>query len=529
MFEDKTYKRCSCRGALFDESGRRVLDENGQPKIGYLEKACPKLTQRAHGSWYYSLELPPNPDGSRRPRAKKGGYRTQEDAAEAVTKVWKAAQDGINVLSKETVEQYLRRWVAKKKLDLAVTTAHEYERDIELYFVPHLGQLQLRHLRAANIQAMYDWIVQDNERRVEHRSYVEKLKQLADDANTAWRAAPPGKERAAKRALRNTARDLYTAERMKVQRITGPATMRSINATLSSALNDAMEEEAIAKNYASFVTLPKVTKPKGLVWTPERVTRWKRTGKKPSPVMVWTTEQTAEFLDFVSTDRLFPCWHIIVFRGLRRGEAAAITWDEIDLKRGILHVTEQLVTVAYEVHDATPKADSVRDIKLDVQSVALLKAWRKRQRAEREKWDRDGAWVNGGNRVFTRENGEQYHPQVFSDRWDRLVELSGLPPIRLHDGRHGAGSQAFAAGVSPKVIQAMLGHSSLRMTMDTYTSIMPNLEEAAAEASVDLVAKAMKKIKKKKQKKQDKAAKDRPGPVEQAETWDDDEGEQAVA
>lgn len=527
MFEEKCYKRCSCKGPLVDQDGKPVLDSDGNQKTGYLEKTCPKLKQRAHGSWYYSLELPPNPDGSRRPRAKKGGFRTKDDAAEAATKVWKAAQDGINVLSKETVEQYLLRWVAKKKLDLAVTTAHEYERDIELYFIPHLGKLQLRQLRAGNIQAMYQWIVQDNERRIEHRKHVDELKQQADEANAAWRAAPP-KERVAKRAAWTAARDLYTAERKKVQRVTGPATMRSINATLSSALNDAMEEELIAKNYAAFVTLPKVTKPKGLVWTPERIARWERTGKKPSPVMVWTTEQTAEFLDFVTTDRLFPLWHLIVFRGLRRGEAAAITWDELDLDRGVLHVTEQLVTVSYEVHDATPKADSVRDVKLDGQSVALLKAWRKKQRAEREQWEREGAWTDSGNRVFTRENGEQYHPQVFSDRWDRLVGLSGLPPVRLHDGRHGAGSQAFAAGVAPKVIQAMLGHSSLRMTMDTYTSIMPGLEEAAAEASVDLVAKAMEKIKK---RKQDEEPDNRPDSAEQAaeEDDDDDDGDALVA
>lgn len=102
---------------------------------------------------------------------------------------------------------------------------------------------------------------------------------------------------------------------------------------------------------------------------------------------------------------------------------------------------------------------------------------------------------------------------------------SGLPSVRLHDGRRGAGSQAFAAGVAPKVIQAMLGHSSLRMTMDTYTSIMPGLEEAAAEASVDLVANAMEKIRKKK----DEEAKDRPDSAEQEAEEDDDGGEPVAA
>ncbi|WP_392971302.1 tyrosine-type recombinase/integrase [Streptomyces sp. LN245] len=58
-------------------------------------------------------------------------------------------------------------------------------------------------------------------------------------------------------------------------------------------------------------------------------------------------------------------------------------------------------------------------------------------------------------------DGSTYHPAFFSDRWDRLVELSGLPPIRLHDGRHEAASLALAAGVAPKAVQAMLGHATV--------------------------------------------------------------------
>jgi hypothetical protein len=95
-------------------------------------------------------------------------------------------------------------------------------------------------------------------------------------------------ERALRRALWTEARDAYLAAREQLQRTTGPATMVSIKATLSSALGDALREELIAKNYATLLTLPKVTKPRALAWTPPRVARWKRTGEKPSPVMVWT-------------------------------------------------------------------------------------------------------------------------------------------------------------------------------------------------------------------------------------------------
>lgn len=88
------------------------------------------------------------------------------------------------------------------------------------------------------------------------------------------------------------------------------------------------------------------------------------------------------------------------------------------------------------------------------------------------------------------------------------MELSGLPPIRLHDGRHEAASLALAAGVAPKAVQAMLGHASMRMTTDTYQTVLPEMHAATASASLDLLTayrekekKAAKKAKKKAKKK----------------------------
>ncbi|MGW5258852.1 site-specific integrase [Streptomyces sp. NPDC004012] len=230
-----------------------------------------------------------------------------------------------------------------------------------------------------------------------------------------------------------------------------------------------------------------MAKPRALAWTPPRVARWKRTGEKPFPVMVWTLQQTAEFLDHIVGDRHFPAWHLVLFHGLRRGELAALAWDEVDLDAEVIHISEQLVSISYEVHEDDPKADSVRDIKLNRDSVMLLKAWRKKQAAERQEWADAGVPAQPGNRVFTKEDGSAYHPQFFTDRWDRPVELSGLPLIRLHDGRHEAASLALAAGVAPKAVQAMLGHASMRMTTDTYQTVLPEMHAATASASLDLI------------------------------------------
>ncbi|MFD7769815.1 tyrosine-type recombinase/integrase [Streptomyces sp. NPDC059787] len=491
VFEDKTFKRCACKGPLTHPDGTPVLDDNGEQKIGHLERACPRLKERTHGSWYYQIELERDGTGKRK-RPRKGGFATQAEAAAKAEEVWRASKAGVNVLSDETVTEFLARWLKKKKTELKRTTAHEYERDIQLYLVPHLGALKMRDLRARHAQAMFDWIVSDNERRIEHRAKVEELKQAADAASATWRSAPAKTleekaERALRRGIWTQARDEYLAGRKKLQRITGPATMVSIKATLSSALSDAVKEELIAKNYAAFLSLPKVTKPRALAWTAPRVARWKRTGEKPSPVMVWTLQQTAQFLDFIVDDRHFPAWHLVLFHGLRRGELAALAWDEVDLDEEVIHISEQLVSISYEVHEDDPKADSVRDIKLNRDSVMLLEAWREKQTAERQKWADAGVPAASGNRVFTKEDGTAYHPQFFTDRWDRLVELSGLPPIRLHDGRHEAASLALAAGVAPKAVQAMLGHSSMRMTTDTYQTVLPEMHAATASASLDLV------------------------------------------
>ncbi|MFE2094903.1 tyrosine-type recombinase/integrase [Streptomyces sp. NPDC059460] len=106
---------------------------------------------------------------------------------------------------------------------------------------------------------------------------------------------------------------------------------------------------------------------------------------------------------------------------------------------------------------------------------------------DREEWG--SAWVETG-RVFTRENGELLHPANITRRFIELCEEMGLPPIRLHDLRHGAATLAHAAGASLKDIQEMLGHSSITITSDTYTSLLPEADLAIAEAAARLVPRA---------------------------------------
>ncbi len=276
---------------------------------------------------------------------------------------------------------------------------------------------------------------------------------------------------------------------------------------VAAALADAMRQGLVTVNVAALMKLPTGKRPKALVWTTEREARWRDVvaahvadGKtpvearelapRPSPVMVWRPDQLGVFLDTAAPDRLYALYHVVAYRGLRRrGEAAAVEWEDVDLDGAAVVVRRQRVQVGWEPIEDDPKSEAgERTVPLDAGTVAALRAHRRAQLADRLAWG--PAWVDSG-KVFIRENGEPLHPATITDRFHELVAAAELPPIRLHDLRHGAASTSFAAGVDLKVVQETLGHSSITITSDTYTSVYPAVAAAAAEAAAALMPRAV--------------------------------------
>jgi integrase len=243
-------------------------------------------------------------------------------------------------------------------------------------------------------------------------------------------------------------------------------------------------------NPAAHVEVESPVKPKALIWTNERVERWRETGAKPGPVMVWTPEQTGQFLDFVNDHRLAGMFQLIAYRGLRRGEACGARDIDLDLKAKTLTIAKQLVQDGWDVREDDPKTDSSSAaVALDEDTIAGIKDRLRAREAEKTEWGE--GWVDSG-RIFTRENGEWVHPGWLSEEFERLVARSGLPPVRLHDLRHGAATLMLAAGTPMKIVQETLRHSSITITSNTYSSVLPELAFAAAEASAKLVPRVRK-------------------------------------
>lgn len=493
VFDGSTYKRCKCTEPKLDDDGQRIVDANGKLLMRELGSACPMLKKRDHGTWYYYVKLPDGPGGKRR-RPRKGGFLTQTQAKEEAQKLWDQAQGGIDIDTKETVAEYLDRWHTKR-VDLKRKTRGDYRDFIDRIFKPALGHLAIRDLRDRHIQEMFQQIWAFNDTKKANREAAELAKLEYEAAHHAWRQAATPRPPELRQAWRQ-ARTALKEARTKPRQDTGPASQKKYLDCLAAALSDATTEKLITHNWAKLVVIPKYERPQPLVWTDERVTRWRETGEKPGPVMVWTPEQTGQFLDAAVNHPMYIMWHLMVYRAPRRGEATGLHWTELDMAKGVAYVSGQLVTdSSYNVWQDTPKSRSGRRaIALDYATLALLTAWRDVQKAQRVEWEENhrndpktyGPYVDSGY-VFTRPDGRPHHPTNVSQAFNRFIQRIGLPPVRLHDLRHCAASLSLAAGLSMKAIQALLGHSSYQLTADTYTSLLPQFEHAAANAPVDLV------------------------------------------
>lgn len=180
---------------------------------------------------------------------------------------------------------------------------------------------------------------------------------------------------------------------------------------------------------------------------------------------------------------MFPLWWLVALTGLRRGEITALRWSDLDLDAGTLTVHEQVVVVDGQDIVGPPKsASSRRTIALDKITTRLFTClWRgHRRRVTATGRNHDGY-------VFVDAKGQRLRPDYLTRRLATLIATCELPPIRLHDLRHGAASLALAAGTDLKIVQEMLGHASIVTTADIYTSVLSEAAHTAAEASATFI------------------------------------------
>ncbi|MEY9862924.1 integrase [Catenulispora sp. GAS73] len=366
-----------------------------------------------------------------------------------------------------TVEQWLCTWL-DERTDLRPATALSYRSLAETYLVPLLGGLLLEDLRPEHVRAALARITTDAEQTAQHNA--ERHAAIAE-TKRAWSRHDTVAARAARAELTSLP---------GFRRPASLATVQRIRAVLRSALSEAVRRELVAVNVAKLVRIPAPRRARPLEWTPARERAWRETGQRPSPVMVWTPAQTRTFLTWITKHRLHAVFVVLAYTGARRGEACGLRWDDVDLHAREAAIRRQLVQVGSRTIEAPPKtAASIRTVALAPAVTDALTAWRRLQNAERRA--AGTAWVDTGL-VFTGANGAALNPAAVSDTFKHLVREARLPPIRLHDLRHGAATQALDAGVPAKVVSDMLGHSSITVTLDLYPATTDHALHTAANA-----------------------------------------------
>ena len=194
---------------------------------------------------------------------------------------------------------------------------------------------------------------------------------------------------------------------------------------------------------------------------------------------VWTPAQSATFLASVRAERLFALWLVALHTGMRRGELAGLRWRDVDLVSGKVSIVVQRTTDGFRVVTVEPKAGSRRVVQLAGDVSAEVRAHRDRQAAELAALGLPMAGPDDA--VFADEVGRAYHPQRLRTMFGRASERAGVPAIRLHDLRHTMATTALTAGIHPKIVQERLGHTTVAMTLDTYSHVTDTIQSAAAE------------------------------------------------
>jgi integrase len=243
-----------------------------------------------------------------------------------------------------------------------------------------------------------------------------------------------------------------------------PKSVRHIHGCLHKALQDAVRWGHLARNPADAADPP----------VPRTV-----------EMKVWSPAELRAFLAAVGGDRLYAAWLLLATTGMRRGEVLGLRWADVDLERRRLSVVRQPTTVNYQVTVSEPKtAKGRRSVALDALTAKALRAHRAQQ--SKERLANASIWRESGL-VFTLEDGSPLHPHRFTAWFEQRRLATGLPRIRLHDIRHSYATAALSAGVAAKVVSERLGHANVSITLDTYSHVLPALQEDAADKVAALI------------------------------------------
>ncbi|MCL2398535.1 MAG: site-specific integrase [Defluviitaleaceae bacterium] len=242
-----------------------------------------------------------------------------------------------------------------------------------------------------------------------------------------------------------------------------PKSIRNLYMNLNAGLKRAVILGYIVKNPAEHIELPKC---------------------KPVKPEVYNAAELQKLLEVAQDTDLMTGLMLLCCLGIRRSEALALLWTDIDFDNGLVSITKGVVRVkSGESVTKSPKSDAGTRI---IPAPAVLIDFLRRERVEYLTSKlRYGAMYHDNNLIVCQPNGEPYTGDYFSQKFRRLLADNQLKKIRLHDLRHSHITYLLNLGINVKVIQSRAGHSTINTTLDTYSHVLDDMGREAADTLND--------------------------------------------
>jgi integrase len=242
----------------------------------------------------------------------------------------------------------------------------------------------------------------------------------------------------------------------------GPLARRSVHhmhVVLKGALQWAVDvAEILPRNPAAKVTPPAV--PKSTV------------------VTTYGTGDVARLVAALRSSSIFIPVFLSARTGIRRGETAALTWRNVNFDRATITVAASVEQLNNSIRLKSTKTERIRTLDIDQDIVRTLREHKAAQAAALHEL---GIKHGPDTLVCAHRDGSIMHPRWISKKWAKLVRASGLPARNFHHLRHANASMMLAAGIHPKTASERLGHSSIGITMDLYSHVLPSVQQEAAD------------------------------------------------
>jgi integrase len=242
-----------------------------------------------------------------------------------------------------------------------------------------------------------------------------------------------------------------------------PATVQKIHAVLHKAFDQAVRWSLVPRNATEAVKAPRPA---------------------PEQIKPLDSEQVKRLLKAAHGNRFEVLYTLAVTTGLRQGEILGLKWEDIDLANGVTRVRRTLTRRRGRLFLGDPKTKrSRRTVRLTKSAVEALKRHLAHQM---EQMERLGDLYKDQGLVFATGRGTLVNPSNLRKRsFAPLLEKAGLPSVRFHDLRHTCATLLLSRNVNPKIVSEMLGHATVSITLDTYSHVLPNMQDGAARALED--------------------------------------------